>query len=312
MRYKAVNKILRFSIIPFIFITSIVLLQKALVAQTPPTSPTCCAYCSTGKACGNGCISKGDTCRKPKGCACDGERPKPKIFEQDKGNDLEVRKITSAFDHPEEFSTVSQNSQNKLLSFNTQQVDILQDFGSSMKITQNSSPFKCSVPVVPSPIPRSEQFSAVFSPVNPVKLLTASKRKLKIFLYDDDNLDGDVVGLFVNGKDYGNITLSKKEKGIDTDLGDQHGDKQIEFRYVRDGGMPAKDGTPLVTLAVRIDERDVVESDFNPQYVKVSMKILESSIMTVAYPRIRISISRYPHMANPSSPDGATYTWQAC
>ncbi len=155
------------------------------------------------------------------------------------------------------------------MSFNTQQVDILQDFGSSMKIAQNSSPFKCSVPVVPSPIPPSEQFSTVFTPV---KLLTDRKRKLRIFLYDDDALDGDVVGLFVNGKNYGKITLSKKKKGIDIDLGDQPGDKQIEFRYVRDGGMPAKDGTPLVTLAVKIDERDVVESDLNPQYVKVNYR----------------------------------------
>ena len=287
------NKFLRFSVISLIFITSIILLQKALVAQTPPTSPTCCAYCSTGKACGNGCISKGDTCSKPKGCACDGERPKPKIFEKDKGNDLEVRKITSALRHPDELGGVSQNFQNKLFSFNTQKVVVLQDYGETSKIAQSPPLFKCSVLVEPSKVPRSEELSTVFL----VKKLTVRKRKLKIFLYDDDAIDRDVVGLFVNGKNYGSITLTEKKKSIDVDLGDEPGDKQIEFRYVSDGGVPAEDGTPLVTLAVKIDERDVVESDFNPQYVKVSMKLFESSTITVIYPRIRISISKYPQSA---------------
>jgi len=286
------SKILKFSIISFIFVTSFILLQKALVAQAPPT---CCAYCSTGKACGNGCISKGDTCSKPKGCACDGERPKPKIFEKDKGNDLEVRKIVSAFEYPEEFNSVSQNSQNKLLSFNIQQVEVLQHFGSSMKITQNSSPFKCTVPVVPSPIPRSEQISTVFIPV---KTLTVRKRKLDMFLYDDDIVDGDIVGLFVNGKNYGNIILTPKlGKRIEVDLGNEPGDKEIAFRFVKDGGVTAEDGTPLVSLAVKIEERDVVESDFNAKYIKISMKPFQESIMTVIYPRIRISISRYPQSA---------------
>lgn len=32
----------------------------------------CCKICTTGKACGNSCISRSYTCHKPKGCACDG------------------------------------------------------------------------------------------------------------------------------------------------------------------------------------------------------------------------------------------------
>lgn len=32
----------------------------------------CCKICTTGKACGNSCISRKYTCRKPPGCACDG------------------------------------------------------------------------------------------------------------------------------------------------------------------------------------------------------------------------------------------------
>lgn len=44
------------------------------VATTPvtPTSPTssCCRVCSTGKACGDSCISRTLTCHKGSGCAC--------------------------------------------------------------------------------------------------------------------------------------------------------------------------------------------------------------------------------------------------
>lgn len=30
----------------------------------------CCRVCSTGKACGNSCISRSYTCHKGRGCAC--------------------------------------------------------------------------------------------------------------------------------------------------------------------------------------------------------------------------------------------------
>jgi len=35
-----------------------------------PVSPACCRVCSTGKACGNGCISRDRQCHQPAGCAC--------------------------------------------------------------------------------------------------------------------------------------------------------------------------------------------------------------------------------------------------
>ena len=38
-------------------------------AQTVPAA--CCKTCRKGKACGNSCISRTKTCRKPPGCACD-------------------------------------------------------------------------------------------------------------------------------------------------------------------------------------------------------------------------------------------------
>ncbi len=38
---------------------------------TAPTT-TCCKVCSTGKACGDSCISRSYTCHKAPGCACDG------------------------------------------------------------------------------------------------------------------------------------------------------------------------------------------------------------------------------------------------
>ena len=41
-----------------------------VVKQTPRR--TCCKICRKGKACGNSCISRRYTCRKPPGCACNG------------------------------------------------------------------------------------------------------------------------------------------------------------------------------------------------------------------------------------------------
>eukprot|EP00929_Paragymnodinium_shiwhaense_P003351 TRINITY_DN10382_c0_g1_i1.p1 TRINITY_DN10382_c0_g1~~TRINITY_DN10382_c0_g1_i1.p1 ORF type:complete len:156 (+),score=37.90 TRINITY_DN10382_c0_g1_i1:82-549(+) len=31
---------------------------------------TCCKFCETGKPCGDGCIAERKTCKKPAGCAC--------------------------------------------------------------------------------------------------------------------------------------------------------------------------------------------------------------------------------------------------
>jgi hypothetical protein len=39
--------------------------------QTSSRRP-CCKICRTGKACGDGCIARNKTCRKPPGCACNG------------------------------------------------------------------------------------------------------------------------------------------------------------------------------------------------------------------------------------------------
>jgi hypothetical protein len=39
----------------------------------PTAAPrVCCKICTTGKACGNSCISRNYTCHQPPGCACDG------------------------------------------------------------------------------------------------------------------------------------------------------------------------------------------------------------------------------------------------
>lgn len=43
-----------------------------LLTSTPIVVRSCCKYCSTGKPCGNSCISRSKTCRKGIGCACYG------------------------------------------------------------------------------------------------------------------------------------------------------------------------------------------------------------------------------------------------
>ena len=40
------------------------------VDESITDNESCCKWCSTGKACGDTCISKSNTCTKPKGCAC--------------------------------------------------------------------------------------------------------------------------------------------------------------------------------------------------------------------------------------------------
>lgn len=49
----------------------------ARIAVSDETSCTprssCCKVCSTGKACGDSCISRSYICRKEKGCACNSE-----------------------------------------------------------------------------------------------------------------------------------------------------------------------------------------------------------------------------------------------
>ena len=48
-------------------------------------SAKCCKYCSIGKACGNGCISRTDTCKQPSGCACGGLPPDKKCTTYSQG-----------------------------------------------------------------------------------------------------------------------------------------------------------------------------------------------------------------------------------
>jgi endonuclease YncB( thermonuclease family) len=45
--------------------------SKVTPSTTKPTK-MCCKVCRKGQACGNSCISRRYTCRKPVGCACDG------------------------------------------------------------------------------------------------------------------------------------------------------------------------------------------------------------------------------------------------
>lgn len=47
-------------------------LGVALYPPSPAQADTCCKHCKKGKACGDTCISKKDTCNSPPGCACDG------------------------------------------------------------------------------------------------------------------------------------------------------------------------------------------------------------------------------------------------
>jgi hypothetical protein len=59
-------------------------LPEAPTSSPPPAQPrSCCRVCTTGKACGNSCISRRYTCRQPAGCACNGDEPEALKFRQE-------------------------------------------------------------------------------------------------------------------------------------------------------------------------------------------------------------------------------------
>ena len=68
-----IKKLLRIAIIAIFSFAQ----PFSVLSQTE--QPKCCRYCGTGKACGDSCINKNDTCKKPRGCACDGQKPSPSI-----------------------------------------------------------------------------------------------------------------------------------------------------------------------------------------------------------------------------------------
>jgi hypothetical protein len=60
-----------------VFLVLIVGLVTVVVVEGGPGGcgsgeDDCCAVCTTGKACGDSCISTSDTCHVGAGCACNG------------------------------------------------------------------------------------------------------------------------------------------------------------------------------------------------------------------------------------------------
>jgi hypothetical protein len=49
------------------------LAPRGVEEPQPVIDAACCKVCTTGKACGNSCISRKKICHKPPGCACDAQ-----------------------------------------------------------------------------------------------------------------------------------------------------------------------------------------------------------------------------------------------
>lgn len=47
-------------------------LETQLEDGSPVAQSGCCRVCKKGKACGDSCIARDKTCRKGRGCACNG------------------------------------------------------------------------------------------------------------------------------------------------------------------------------------------------------------------------------------------------
>jgi hypothetical protein len=70
LRIRSVKSWRVLRILPLVFVTASTPFIGACGDSTAPGG--CCKVCRTGKACGDTCISKSDTCHKGAGCACDG------------------------------------------------------------------------------------------------------------------------------------------------------------------------------------------------------------------------------------------------
>lgn len=56
----------------FVRIVPVVLVTASGPVSCKDSTGSCCKVCRDGKACGDTCISKSDTCTKGPGCACNG------------------------------------------------------------------------------------------------------------------------------------------------------------------------------------------------------------------------------------------------
>lgn len=54
--------------LPLVLVTA----STPLIGACSDSSGPCCKVCREGKACGDSCISRSDTCHVGSGCACDG------------------------------------------------------------------------------------------------------------------------------------------------------------------------------------------------------------------------------------------------
>lgn len=56
------------------------LISPPVAPAPPPQQRACCRYCSSGKACGDSCIARSNTCRRGPGCACNAVAPADPII----------------------------------------------------------------------------------------------------------------------------------------------------------------------------------------------------------------------------------------
>ncbi|MCA1975290.1 MAG: hypothetical protein LDL44_20860, partial [Caenispirillum sp.] len=51
-------------------------------ASSAEVASSCCKHCSKGKPCGDSCIARDKTCKRPPGCACGLETPDDPLAER--------------------------------------------------------------------------------------------------------------------------------------------------------------------------------------------------------------------------------------
>ncbi len=266
---------------------------KTPIAQASPNSdltPSCCRYCSSGKACGDSCISKEDNCHQPSGCACDGTRPIPPEYEGDFENTFPGSPIPLEDELPEDMKnfvpgSLSPNNQSKIFEAD-QLLGLSGSTNESQEISQNSpQSFQCSVPIVATPVPGRE--------------VVVDKRKLTIELYDADKEDGDFVSLYTDKLSYLPVTLTKAGVKYTVDLGDEPGNRTIGVQYVSPGALPDQLRRPIVTPGIAINETDLVASSIGAILggklrLVTALQTGQKAEFDVGFPRIYVRNSTHP------------------
>lgn len=260
----------------------------ALSQPSIPLSPTCCRYCSTGKACGNGCINKNDKCIKPKGCACDGNPP-PKLPDKDVVKDTvcPLQEEIDFFRNLRPSPPSSINFQNPVFQYILASTVPFNALSQNTKIILPPSTSKCLASISKTKLKTRD--------------IVVTNKKFNINVYDSGTVQDslinypgigispDIVNVFVDSKLIDTIKLLPAPGtvlAISLDITLRH--HEIKFVGVSNGIVSPD------TVGVAFDAKVVVLGD---RVQKFPLLVGVSKSIYVGFPYIGVSKTEHPQSA---------------